>query len=75
MHQILGRQAQLIHVQRRYAADHLRAIFAGKPLSLLAAIVTFLDQHADQIHIGGQAVHVLRHLVRPSGEHVAVAHG
>ncbi|MNT22719.1 hypothetical protein D3C72_1581130 [compost metagenome] len=35
----------------------------------------FLDQKAYQVHIGGEAIHVLRHFIRPGGHNMAALAG
>ncbi len=50
-------------------------VLVGQALGFLAAITVFFDQHADQVDIGGQAIHVLRYFVRSGGQYVTVAQG
>lgn len=69
--QVACRQAQLVDVQRRDRADDLGTVLAGQALGLLGAVAVFFDQQAHQVDVGGQPVHVLRHLIRPGGQHVA----
>ena len=69
--QVLHRQAQLVDVQRWDGADHLGVVFLRQTPGLVETIVAFLDQQADQIDIGGQAIHVLRHFIRAGSEHMA----
>ena len=69
--QVLHRQAQLVDVQRWDGADHLGVVFLRQAPGLVEAVVAFLDQQADQVDIGGQAIHVLRHFIRAGSEHMA----
>ncbi|MNE05988.1 hypothetical protein D3C80_985630 [compost metagenome] len=70
LHQVIYRQAQLVDIQRRYGTDNLGAVFAGDAPGLAEAVVFFFDQQADQIDIGDQAIHVLRHFIGPCGDHM-----
>src|SRR5690606_28894883 len=75
LEQILRRDAQLVEIQRRYGADHLRVVLLGKPPRLGQTVVLLLDQQADQVTVAGQAIAVLFHLVRAGGQYLAAAAG
>ncbi len=69
--QVFHRQAQLVGIERRDGSDHLGAVLFGQLTGLLQTFVVFLDDQADQIDIGGEVIHVARHLVWLGGEYLA----
>ncbi len=73
--QVLGRQPQLIGIEWGNGANHLGAILLRQASRFLQSVVILFDDQADQVHVGGQAIHVLGYFVRARRHDVATVEG